>query len=304
MKSCFRPNEDPLYVILPYFNFSNFSRRRELFIEFVNRIRNVKGIHIVVCEAVGPARLPLLKGLWRHLRIQTDCRIWLKENLVNIGIASLPSEWKYVSWIDADIQFLNENWARETVLELQVADVVQMFCTCVNLGPNGEAMKIDKAFGYMHKYSNTLYTKNDKYGFWHPGYAWACTKAAWLQMDGLLDWGILGSGDRHMALAMIGRVLDSAPGNIHENYKKLLEKFQSDCKGLRLSCVKGSILHFWHGKFENRKYRERWDILTKLKYDPMIDVGMNKKGLIQLTKTGQRFQNLLDEYFAGRREDD
>ena len=303
MKSCFRPAEDPLYVILPYFNFAGFDRRRELFIEFVNRIRNVKGIRIVVCEASGPSRLPWCMGVWRHHRIDTKCRVWLKENLVNIGIGALPSDWKYVAWIDADIQFLNENWVRETVLELQASDVVQMFHTCVNLGPFGEALKIDKGFGYMHRDSKTPYTKSDRYGFWHPGYAWACTRAAWTQMDGLLDWGILGSGDRHMALALIGRVLDSAPGNIHENYKKLLDKFQKDCKGLRLSYVKGTILHFWHGRFEDRKYKERWEILTKFGYDPLEDVGLTDRGLLQLTKKGQRFQYALDDYFRGRKED-
>lgn len=222
---------------------------------------------------------------------------------MNIGIGNLPQNWKYVAWIDADIQFLNENWVRETIRELQVADVVQMFQTCVNLGPTGEALKIDKGFGYMHKDSGTPYTKSDRYGFWHPGYAWACTKGAWIQMDGLLDWGILGSGDRHMALALVGRAADSAPGNIHENYKKLLEKFTRDCKGLKLSYVKGTILHFWHGRFEDRKYRERWQILTQMAFDPLRDIGMTETGLIQLTQPGQRLQKAIDDYFLGRKED-
>lgn len=304
MPSCFKPEKDFLYVILPYFNFAGFSRRRELFIEFINRISSIKDLRIVVCEAIGPSRLPSCLGVFKHHKVTTDCRIWLKENLVNIGVNELPKDWKYVAWIDADIQFLNENWARETILELQVADVAQLFQTCVNLGPRQESLKIDKSFGYMHKDGGTPYTKTDRYGFWHPGYAWACTRWAWVKMGGVIDWGILGSGDRHMALAFIDRVLDSAPGNIHQNYKMLLERFQKKCKGLRLSYVKGTILHFWHGKFENRKYRERWDILTKLKYDPLSDVHFTDSGLIYLTTNGSRFQAALDEYFQGRKEDD
>lgn len=305
MKSCFRPQKesDVLYVILPYFNFSNFSRRRELFVEFINRISFVKEVRVVVCEAIGPSRLPQSLDVFKHHNIDTDCRVWLKENLVNIGIKALPKDWKYVAWIDADIEFLNGNWVRETILELQVFDVVQMFQTCVNLGSCHEAIKIDKGFGYMHKDSKTPYTKTDRYGFWHPGYAWGCTRRAWMKMNGLLDWAILGSGDRHMALALIGRVLDSAPGNIHQNYKKLLEKFQADCKGMKLSYVKGTILHFWHGRFEDRKYRERWDILTKLAYDPLSDVGLTNTGLLQMTRRGLRFQDAIDEYFLGRKED-
>ena len=217
---CWRPGEQ-LYIILPYFNYCRFQRRRELFIEFVNEIHKTKGIRIVISECLGPAPLPKLP-VWKHLKFKTDNHVWIKENLINMAIGRLPDDWKYVAWIDADIRFLNQNWVQETIEELQDADIVQLFRTAVNLGPNGEALKTDKGFAYMAKGSGTVWTPTDRYGFWHPVYAWACTKDAWTRMDGLIDWAILGSGDRHMAMALIGRALGSAPGNINERYKKLL----------------------------------------------------------------------------------
>ena len=301
--ACFRrPPQETLYVVLPYFNFCGFKRRRSLFIDFVKQIQVEKGIRIVVSEALGPDPLPNM-GIFDHFSFETDSPIWLKENLINMAIRRLPKDWKYVAWVDADITFLNQNWVTDTITELKSYDIVQMFQTCVNLGSKNEALKIDKGFGYMHRDSGTPYVVSARYGFWHPGYAWACTRKAWLQMDGLIEWAILGSGDRHMSLAWIGRVKDSAPGTIHPNYRAWLAEYECMCKGLEVSYVEGTILHHWHGRLEDRKYRERWDILTKNKFDPMADIGQTDLGLVQLSNSGRRFEKELLEYFVGRRED-
>ena len=137
-----RPTPDPLYVVLPYFNFCGFRRRRQLFIEFVNRIRKTPGIRIIISEAMGQAPLPDLP-VWRHVTTETPHPIWIKENLVNVIISDLPENWKYLSWIDADLTFLNRNWVQDTISELQTYDIVQLFQTAVNLGPHGESLKID-----------------------------------------------------------------------------------------------------------------------------------------------------------------
>jgi hypothetical protein len=122
-------------------------------------------------------------------------------------------------------------------------------------------------------------------------------------MNGLIDWAIMGSGDRHMALAWIGRVKDSAPGTIHANYMTLLEDYQRACKGLKVSYVPGTILHHWHGRFEDRRYKERWEILTKNSFDPCLDISISNSGVTCLTRRGLRLTKELHEYFTGRRED-
>jgi hypothetical protein len=294
-----RPGPDVLYVVLPYFNYCGFKRRQELFIKFVNEIQNVKGVRIIVSELVGPAPLPKLP-VWKHIKNRSDTPVWMKEKLINVAIKTLPEDWKYTAWIDADITFLNPDWVQDTIEALQTNDVVQMFRTAVNLGPNNEAIKIDKGFGYMHADSGTPYVKTDKYGYWHPGYAWACTRKAFRTMgSSLLDWAILGSGDRHMAMAWVGRVLDSCPGNIHMNYKIMLMEYQHKCQKFKLSYVPGTILHHWHGRFEDRKYKERWDVLVRHAFDPIADVTMS----LRLTPTGKRMEKDLKAYFEGRRED-
>ena len=292
----------PLYVVLPYFNFAGFKRRRDLFIQFVERYAKTPGIRLVVSEALGPAPLPRLP-VWAHMKFRTDSRVWIKENLINTAVKSLPSDWATMAWIDADLEFLNKNWVRDTKKELQDADVVQMWHTAVNLGPHEEALKIDKSFAYMFVGSGTPWTQTDKYGFWHPGYAWACTRAAFQKMGGLPDWAILGSGDRHLAMSLAGLGQTSCPGTIHENYKMMLKLYEKSLKNFKVSWVDGTIIHFWHGSFADRRYKERWDILIKNAFDPFEDIGYTDEGIVQLTEKGRRFEKFLDDYFIGRKED-
>lgn len=297
-----------LYVILPYFNYCEYGRRKQLFIEFIERIRTIPGIRILVVEATLEGtkfQLPKsIGGVFKHVGFMTQDPIWIKENLINLAIQHLPNTWQYVSWIDADVTFLNTNWVNDTVKALQEKDVVQMFQTAVHMGPDGEAMKIEKGFGYMSQTSDQPYHKDARYGFWHPGFGWAITRKAYQQMEKLVDWGILGSGDRHMALALIGKVECSYPGQISADYATKLEEYQEKCKGLTLGFVPGTILHHWHGRIEDRKYRERWQILTKYDFQPSKDCMYNKHGVLQLTEDGKRMQENLREYFAGRREDE
>ena len=302
MNCLIRQRPDTLYVVLPYFNFCGFKRRRELFIQFVERYTKTPGLRLVVVEAMGPAPLGRL-SVHEHIRLTSDSRVWLKENLINTGVKSLPNDWKYVAWIDADLEFLNSNWVQDTIKELQDADMVQMWHTAVNLGTHEEALKIDKSFAYMFVGSGTPWTPSDKYGFWHPGYAWACTRHAFTKMGGLPDWAILGSGDRHLAMSLAGLGQTSCPGTIHENYKMMLRIYERGLKNFKVSWVDGTIIHFWHGSFADRRYKERWDILIKNAFDPFDDIGYTDEGLVQLTDKGRRFEKFLDDYFTGRRED-
>lgn len=300
-------SEGYLYVILPYFNYCSFQRRKQLFVEFVERIRHEPKVRIVVSEAVkkgGRFQLPAtMEGVYLHLRSEVDNYMWIKENLINFAVHMLPSAWQYMAWVDADITFLNTNWVQDTIDELKRNDVIQMFHTCVNLGPDGEAIKLDNSFMYMHLCSGKPYHPLAKYGFFHPGYAWAMNRRAYFVLGGLVDFGILGSGDRHMALALIGMVHHSHPGNIHENYKNKLLDYQKRAYGMKLGYVKGTILHHWHGRLADRRYRERWDIIVKGKFDPCTDIVKGYDGLWKFTDSGKRLEAQIQDYFVGRQED-
>lgn len=318
MSPCFQRKErsktqsddENLYVILPYFNYCGYQSRKRLYLDFIERIKDQKGLRLVIAEAREASKdafdLPNdLDGVYLHVRMVTKHRIWIKECLVNVSARKLPTTWKYLAWIDADLTFLNPQWVLDTIQRLKTHDVVQLFHTCANLGPEGEIHKVDTSFMYMREKSGKPYHKTAKYGFWHPGYAWACNRTAFDRMGGLVDWAILGSGDRHMALALIGLVECSHPGNIHAEYARLLREFQERCRGLQSTYVPGTIVHHFHGNLADRKYQERWALLTRSndQYNPSEDIARTAHGVVQLTAKGLRLQEHFSEYFVGRNED-
>lgn len=309
-----QPENNTLYVILPYFNFCHYQRRKLLFLDFVERYKSTPGIAIVIVEAAlqGDAYdLPNpMTGIFAHFRVVTQDPIWLKENLINIGVSKLPENWRMMAWVDADITFLNESWVEDTkrLLTVTPMTVIQMFKTASNLGPDNSVCKVHH--GIAWSITSGQHTENvvskSKYTEFHPGFAWACSRSAYESMGGLIDWAILGSGDRHMALALVGSAIGSAPGNIHPCYLRRLAEFELKCKqaDLRIGHIEGSILHHWHGRFADRKYAERWNILVKGGFDPDNDITYSSRcGLIQLTPSGKRFAAEIREYFEGRQED-
>jgi len=307
-------NDNYLYILLPYFNYCAYAQRKKLFYEFVERIKDEPGIRIVVSEAIlvtepeehqkAQALLPMC-GVWKHLRYTTKNALWIKENCLNLAVKQLPESWKYVAWVDADLVFYNKSWVADTIESLKKYDISQMFFKCDFLGPNNEVLKEDTSFGYLHVESKAEpYWPGKKYAkFRHPGYCFAYTRKAYVQMKGFPDWCILGSADHHMALALIGKVNCSHPNDIHPIYKQKLLDFEARCKGLTLGYVPMRIGHMWHGSANSRVYTARWFILTENKYDPSEDITKNEFGLVQLTEEGSRLERPLRVYFSVRKED-
>jgi hypothetical protein len=301
------PKEDILYVILPYFNFCKSTRRKQLFIEFINRIKNINNIRIVVVEGtIENFTLPkVINGVFSHHGFKYKTQFWCKENLINLAVHTLPTTWKYMAWIDADITFLNNNWVNLTIEELKKYNFVQLFETAVNMGPNEEAIKIDRSFGYMYKNSNNEWVADHRYGYWHCGYAWSCNRYAFDKLNGIIDIDILGSGDLHLALALIQKIDKSVKPKEIPKYLDILKDYETLIRiyNITLSYIPGTILHHWHGRFQDRKYVERWSILIDNKYEPNIDIIRNSDGQIELSEKGKRMEKEIQQYFIDRQED-
>lgn len=51
-----------------------------------------------------------------------------------------------------------------------------------------------------------MFKKDIGINYWHPEFAWACNRYAYDKMEGILDFGILGSGDNVMCDTFINCV--------------------------------------------------------------------------------------------------
>ncbi len=300
-----KPIDDKLYVIAVISNPQRYNRRYQLYYEFRDRMHENEHVVMYTVEvAFGDRDFEVTSPDHPcHVQLRTNAEIWHKENMINIGVSRLPPSWKYVAWIDADIDFNNANWAAETMHGLQHTAIVQLFQTAVDLGPDGRALQIHNGFAWSYK---SKAKAGKQYPFWHPGYAWACTRKAWDDMGGLIDWAILGAADHHMALAWIGRAVESVPSTISKGYKRKVRAFEKVCAGSinhSIGYVNGNIVHYWHGKKKDRKYVERWDVLIEHKYDPEIDIVRDWQGLYRLSGGKPGIIDDISRYFTQRQED-
>lgn len=306
---------DPvLYVVTCITNPEQYARRYELYHEFEARLLSLEPrVQLYTCEGALADRPFEVTSATnpRHIQVRCDDALWHKENLINLAVQRLPNSWRYVAWIDADVQFINPNWHQDTIHQLQQFPVVQLFTHAIDLGPAYETMHVHHSFA-------SLYAKNgfrpspaqgeDYYKHWHPGFAWAMTRTAWDGIGGLVDFAILGSGDHHMAQAFIGNVQASIPKGteIAPSYARRLMQFQEHCERVirhKVGVVPGTILHYFHGAKKNRRYVERWAILKLNRYDPDKDIRYNWQGMVIFAGNKPELELAIEAYFRQRNED-
>lgn len=303
---------DNFYVVTMISNPVRFRSRYALYEQFAQHMKEagVKLITIELCfgdrnHQITNANDP------NHIQLQIWDELWHKENAINIAVSRLPANWEYVAWIDADVEFTRKDWAIETVHQLQHHHVVQLFQTAADHGPNHELIADYKGFAYCYLNGIPAPTYGSYGGgiygtYWHPGYAWAMRREAWDHLGGLIDWAVLGAADYHMAKALIGQATSSVPPKLHPNYHMLLNKWEKNAEIFikrDIGFVPGHLIHHWHGKKKDRRYRDRWKILATSNFDPINDIKRDWQGLWQLSPLKPKLRDDLRGYFRSRNED-
>jgi hypothetical protein len=300
------PIEDKLHVIAVISNPCNYKIRYKLARQFFQRMEQEKDVILYIVELVyGDQEFAVTtNGNKRHLQLRGETPLWHKENMINLGIKHLlPSNWKAVAWVDADVEFDNPYWATYTLRVLNNGkDFVQLFTNAFDMDIDEQILNIFTGFGYQ-------YSKNFKKGkglnYWHPGFAWACNRKAYEQIGGILDESILGSGDNIMCHSFIKQAPQRLKKGMTNEYMDFVKDKQDKFDGLNLGYIPGTIRHFYHGKKENRNYYGREDILIRHKYDPNTFIRRDAKGLIIPSETcPKEFLKDIMDYFEERNEDE
>lgn len=278
----------PLVAVCTLFNPRRFESRIRLHREFTEYVA-MFGVRLITVEiAFGERPFEVDPGP-DVIQLRTNDELWHKERAINIGmkhaIKTDPGV-KYLAWIDADVAFSNQLWAIDTVHALQHYDVVQMFGQAAHLNPAREVLwTCPSAFKvFLNKgYHQNPPIHNRYIAHGHPGLAWACTRVAWENLEGLLDTCVSGSGDTLMAWALRGRwngYLPPAP--LSRGYIENLKRWARRCDlhiRQNVGYVPGTCLHFWHGRSEKRGYSKRWEIVSFHNFDPDQDLVVDTNGL-------------------------
>ena len=312
---------DLLHVVTAVFNPIRWGSRLKLYHAFRQHMLD-SGVKLTVVEcAFGerPFELEDSDPRVTHVGVRATTLAWNKENLVNIGFANLPADARYIAWIDADVEFRNKNWAAETVHALQQYAVVQPWSKGLDLGPDGEPMlikgthvqtsfaKVWHELGSIDDWSRQpLGSGIPDYSYPHPGYAWAARRDVLDRLGGLVEASGLGAGDHQMAMGFIGKIEGAIHGQTHHAYKDMIRAWAHRAHavvGGRISAVRGTIEHAFHGEKDKRKYQERWETLVKHGFNPVTDLRRNLDGVIELAGNKPAMEQDFDRYFRQRDED-
>jgi hypothetical protein len=304
---------EQLYVIATIFNPASYKTRTDLYYQFEAHMKN-SGVNLITIECIYGDNNETFnvtrKDRPDHIQLKANHPLWHKENLINLAIKKLPDTWRYVLWLDADIEFLESDWSKKVLEAFQKYEIIQVFKFAHFLGPEGEPIESHFSFTYSIVEELPISKKHYQLFYPHPGYGWGMKRKAYEDLNGLIDWSILGSGDSHMAFSMIGRSYESLgfPSKMYtENYWKSLEKWENKVKIFydekKIGYADCNIKHYFHGYRQDRQYLNRMKILIENNYDPVEDLILAENGLFQLKESRKELIENICNYFSSRKED-
>lgn len=302
-----------LHVAAMYTNPCRWWIRTALFQDFRRHMATLPNIRLYVAEiAFGDRPFEVTTAnnpddfQWR-----TRHELWHKENALNLVIQRFAPGWEYGAYVDGDFNFSRHDIGLETIQMLQHYDWVQMFKQYSDLGPDNQILATRPGFAYSYLNGVDINGKPNpnNYGWpGSPGGAWAFRRGAYAACGELLDTCILGSGDHHMALGLVG--WDREHPDTHkcsDAYAKSIYVWKRrawDVVRGNIGYVNAHMTHGFHGPRNKRGYEWRWKILRDHNFDPYADIYKDSQGLYQLTREKHKLRDEIRQYFRSRNEDD
>ena len=301
---------EKLAVVAVHFNPAEYRKPVQNFYRFLDGMRK-QHVDLWTVELAyddSPFRLPNEGSQAIQLRgTRERNNLWQKERLINIAIDAIPDDVDAVAWVDADLLFADPDWQQAAMKKLEIREVIQLWDEAYDVLANGELQQI------QHTACGARFEDGDDDGVnfrvSHPGFAWAA-RMGWLRKYGLCDTHITGGGDTLMLRAFTGlptyheRVMNPKWMDAHLAWVRPVQQTINRSFG----AIPGVIHHFPHGKFENRKYVERWHYQGNHGYDPVTDIEKEPNGIWRWTDqamdTKPKMVQLVSDYFDGRLEDD
>jgi hypothetical protein len=307
-------NDSTLHVIGVCTNPVRFQSRVRLARKWIEEMEKTPNVKAYVVEGVYGDRLPEVAELSndRHHIVKIKSEIWLKENLINIGVKNLlPKDWKYMAWVDMDVHFRDSGWALSTIHQLQHYNLVQPWSHASDLDFHGGIHATHKSFGYLHAQGKQKHhgKGKDGYEYAHTGFGWACSRYFYENVEKLLDFCIFGSGDHHMAWACLGLVKETIHSKVSPGYLKRCFEWQekamrATANGVLIGFTHGRIEHNFHGPKTQRQYWNRWMIPIEHGFDPTKDLAYDSQGILQFVGPKKyEFERDIMQYNRQRLED-
>lgn len=281
-------------IVACFFNPENSPYRLLAFAKWYETIKHLN--HRIIECVIGDGQPQLPKSEF-ITTTKADTLLFHKETLLNKVIKNLPSEYKYVFWIDADVLFTNKDWLVDGVEKLQTRKLIQPFEYCVHLEkdelkPNFNVddyrylcqdlkqrhKKMWKSFCSTSQFTSQEVNETyDLHG--HVGFAWGARREV-LDNCPLFDKALVGGADHIIAHAAMRQIPhECIRKSFTDNLQQVTDWSWQFSKEVNCSIgyVPGDLYHIWHGDIEKRQYLKRVQEFTKdLKDLPKDSNGFHK----------------------------
>jgi len=183
--------------------------------------------------------------------------MWLKENLINLAAEKLCDSWKYICWIDPNVEFTNPNWVFDCIKELKNHKAVQLFKDCQIMHKNNIPSLSIPGMAYktvMSTFSSTKTKENEYLSNQEPlkGIGWAVTRQTFNQIGGLPDFEIVSGAENLICDAFIGNEITNTK-NQNSEYIKLKKEWYKRAKEIMrgsVGYIKNTVKIYDNSEFE------------------------------------------------------
>ncbi len=305
-----------LWGITCYFNPVGYGRRLENYRVFRRRLT----IPLVTVELSFDGAFQL-RNEDADILVQIRGRdvMWQKERLLNIALERVPKNCDKIAWLDCDIVFGSEDWAEQADRALDASVVVHLFHERHDLPLHATADDVHSwnapptSYSVVSKLAAGEASPEDLFLANSPlergstaGLAWAGRRQI-LEQHGLYDACILGTGDRAILCAALGKLDYGARATLmndraRRHYLAWARPYAESVMG-RVGSVRGRLFHLWHGDIEDRQYAERHSRLQAFDFDPFDDIALDPSGCWRWNSDKKALHAFVRTYFESRNED-
>lgn len=304
----------PLWAITCYFNPARFRRRLENYREFRRRL----AAPLVTVELAFDGPFELADDAAEIvIRVTGGSVLWQKERLLNLAWPHVPPACRKIAWLDCDVFFEADDWVDGAAALLEDHALIVPFTRVAelrrgaSLGSAPSLAECDVGVSLVDRWNrgerpDGILSSNVRLARTHSGLAWAARRET-VDGLGLYDACVLGSGNRAMLCAAIGRPDDAirylcmGPAWA-EHYRAWASRYHARVGG-RIGSLPTTIFHLWHGEIEARRYAERHRDLARYGFAPATDVAAADGGPWVWASDKPDMHAFVRRYFDARRED-
>jgi hypothetical protein len=305
-----------LWAITCYFNPSGYKRKLFNYRHF----RRHLPVPLACVELsfggpfdLGPSDADLL------VQIRGEAILWQKERLLNVALQHLPGACSAVAWVDCDVIFERSDWPERAEEALSNYPFIHLFQRRCYLASTAASTSLDLrqveseavSLGYLIETGQASPDHVRRSGAplilgSTAGLAWAARREV-VSRRGLYDACILGTGDRVMAAAAVGRFdygIDALLMNPRQaqHYLSWARPFFAAVRA-RVGHVEGRVYHLWHGDLLHRRYHERHEGLRRYNFDPFVDIARDMDECWRWNSNKYALHAYVRGYFESRNED-